>query len=413
MNHRYDAVIFDLFGTLVDNVTDAIFHTCLRETAELLGIPCAAFIACWVEESFRHQRRVGILPSTAAQIAYISRQFDITPTAEMLADAVRLQRERFGLGSLTPRPGTLDTLAKLTARGYQLGLLSDCSWEVPDVWEQTAFSGLFQATVFSCVAGARKPDSRLYQLISDELAVSPTRCLYVGDGSGRELSGARQAGMTAILLCAPHEREIVMREADPRAWDGPVIEHIEQVMEYLEEIITTSDDVQLQDPASEFEQEYRSFIAEFIERQEPEKFYRLPGDDFVEFVAQLGREARGEGLEDWMVPQNTFWAMRSGRMVGVLKLRHRLTPGLENYGGHVGYSVRPSARGQGCATRMLALAFNKAFELGLKRVLLCCDTDNHASARVMVKNGGTRTTDGVHPETEQPIARYWIELETR
>ena len=412
MNRLYDAVIFDLFGTLVDNVTDAVYHTCLRETAELLGIPYAAFIACWVEESFRHQRRVGILPSTAAQIAYISHQFDITPTAEMLEDAVRLQRERFGLGSLTPRPGTLETLAELTIRGYRLGLLSDCSWEVPDVWEQTAFAGLFQATVFSCVVGARKPDPRLYQLISDELGVSPTRCIYAGDGSGRELSGARQAGMTAILLCAPHEREIVMREADPRAWDGPVIEHIEQVMEYLKENMSISDDVQLLDPASEFEQEYRSFIAEFIERQEPEMYYRLPGDDFVEFVAQLGREARGEGLEDWMVPQNTLWAMRRGRMVGVLKLRHRLNPALEKYGGHIGYFVRPSARGQGCATRMLALALKQARALGLTRVLLSCDIENHASARVMVKNGGVRTSDGINPETGQPIARYWIEMET-
>ena len=48
-----------------------------------------------------------------------------------------------------------------------------------------------------------------------------------------------------------------MREADPRAWDGPVIEHIEQVMEYLKENMSISDDVQLLDPASEFEQEYR------------------------------------------------------------------------------------------------------------------------------------------------------------
>ena len=78
-------------------------------------------------------------------------------------------------------------------------------------------------------------------------------------------------------------------------------------------------------------------------------YYRLPGDDFVEFVAQLGREARGEGLEDWMVPQNTLWAMRRGRMVGVLKLRHRLNPALEKYGGHIGYFVRPlGARARMC-----------------------------------------------------------------
>ena len=153
----YDAIIFDLFGTLVDNVTDVVYHSCLRETANLFGIADDAFIACWVEESFRHQRRVGILPNTAAQIEYVCTRFNIAAAPNKIEQAVALQRTYFGLGSLTPRPGTLETLATLKTQGYALGLISDCSWEVPDVWEQTAFAGVFDATVFSCAAGARKP----------------------------------------------------------------------------------------------------------------------------------------------------------------------------------------------------------------------------------------------------------------
>lgn len=203
-----------------------------------------------------------------------------------------------------------------------------------------------------------------------------------------------------------------MREADPREWDGPVIERIEEVREYLEVKMQAHDDVQLLDPTTSLEGEYQVFIAEFIERQEPVTFYHLPGDDFAAFVAQLHREARGEGLPDWAVPQHTLWAVRGGRMVGVLKLRHRLTPMLENRGGHIGYFVRPSARGQGVATRMLALALDRARALGLTRVLLTCDIDNHASARVMIINGAVRATDGAHPDTGQPLARYWIDLVT-
>jgi predicted acetyltransferase len=169
--------------------------------------------------------------------------------------------------------------------------------------------------------------------------------------------------------------------------------------------------LQLLTPTTDYEEEYQAFIAEFVERQEPAAFYRLPGDHFGEFVAQLGREARGEGLEDWMVPQQTLWAVREGQIVGVLKLRHRLTPALENRGGHIGYFVRPSARGQGVATRMLALALPQARALGLIRVLLTCDIANHASARVMVKNGGVRTSDSTDPDTGLPLARYWIDLE--
>jgi len=171
-----------------------------------------------------------------------------------------------------------------------------------------------------------------------------------------------------------------------------------------------NDTLQLLDPTIDLEQEYRAYNDEFIAREEPEMFYRLPGDDFAEFVAQLQREARGEGLPDWAVPQNTYWAVCGHRMVGVLKLRHRLTPALDKCGGNIGYFVRPSARGQGHATRMLAIALQQARALGLSRVLLTCNLDNHASARVMVKNGGMRATDGVHPDTGLPLARYWIEL---
>jgi len=231
---RYDAVIFDLFGTLVDNVHDAAYHTCLWETAAVLGIDEDAFIACWCEESFRHQRRVGILPSTAAQMEYVCQRFGIPILLEKIERAVMLQRTRFGSGSLTPRPGTVDTLAALHAQGYALGLISDCSWEVPDVWEQSAFAGLFQATIFSCVSGARKPDPCLYHFACEQLDLRPDRCLYIGDGSSHELTGACQVGMDAILLCAPHEREMVMQRDDPRQWDGLVIERIEEVLEYLE-----------------------------------------------------------------------------------------------------------------------------------------------------------------------------------
>ncbi len=123
------------------------------------------------------------------------------------------------------------------------------------MWEQTAFAGRFHATVFSCAAGARKPDPRLYQLIYAQLGVPPARCLYVGDGSGRELTGARQADMTPVLLCALHERDIVMREADPRQWDGPVIERIEQVMTYLNVNLPANDDIHLVDPTTYLKQE--------------------------------------------------------------------------------------------------------------------------------------------------------------
>jgi predicted acetyltransferase len=89
-------------------------------------------------------------------------------------------------------------------------------------------------------------------------------------------------------------------------------------------------------------------------------------------------------------------------VVGFLALRHRLTAWLLEEGGHIGYSVRPSRRGQGHAVRALALAVRRSAELGLDRVLLTCDDDNRASARTIEHNGG------VYEDTRNGRRRYWI-----
>ncbi len=90
------------------------------------------------------------------------------------------------------------------------------------------------------------------------------------------------------------------------------------------------------------------------------------------------------------------------QVVGFLALRHSLTAWLLEEGGHIGFAVRPSQRGQGHATRALALAVRRSAELGLDRVLLTCDEDNVASARTIERNGG------VYEDSRNGKRRYWI-----
>ena len=85
---------------------------------------------------------------------------------------------------------------------------------------------------------------------------------------------------------------------------------------------------------------------------------------------------------------------------------------LEAEGGHIGYSVRPSERGKGYATRMLEMALAEARRLGLKRVLITCDRKNVASARVIRKNGGRLENEVVSRLRDREFTqRYWLELE--
>ena len=122
-------------------------------------------------------------------------------------------------------------------------------------------------------------------------------------------------------------------------------------------------------------------------------------------------EAQGRNLPEGYVPTSTYWLVRNGRdVVARSTLRHRLNAHLEHEGGHIGYSVRPSDRRRGYGTAVCRLTLAKARALGLARVLITCDDDNIASARVIEKNGG-RFENAVRARaTGKMKRRYWIAL---
>jgi RimJ/RimL family protein N-acetyltransferase len=76
--------------------------------------------------------------------------------------------------------------------------------------------------------------------------------------------------------------------------------------------------------------------------------------------------------------------------------------------GHIGYSVRPTARGRGLATWALGAVLPRARRLGLGRVLLTCDEHNVASSRTIENNGGV--LEDVRDTALGRKRRYWIEL---
>jgi predicted acetyltransferase len=171
-------------------------------------------------------------------------------------------------------------------------------------------------------------------------------------------------------------------------------------------------DIRLIGPTEEFREEFAAYVAELVQAGEnvPDDLLDAARGRFDTFVRGFQDAAEGRNLAPGLVPWNTYWLVLNGRLLGMSSLRHRLTPGLEDRGGHIGYNVRPSERQKGYGTRLLALTLRKARALGLERVLLTCDSANIASARVIEKNGGVLASeepcklDGTHTR------RYWIAL---
>ena len=135
--------------------------------------------------------------------------------------------------------------------------------------------------------------------------------------------------------------------------------------------------------------------------------------DFRGYVRHLRLMARGVGLPEGWVPYTVFWSVKPGLplVVGELHIRHRLVPASEKEGGHIGYTIAPSMRSKGLGTQQLALGLGKARALlGLDRVLVTCNTDNVASARVIQKNGGVLENEVISDRSGKPASRYWIDL---
>jgi predicted acetyltransferase len=142
--------------------------------------------------------------------------------------------------------------------------------------------------------------------------------------------------------------------------------------------------------------------ADCLLRGAPTDWLGPASQDFAGFVA----ERRGVRIR-WRVPSTVFWYASGQHYLGTLVIRHRLTPELAVAGGHVGYHVVAPWRRQGHATRMLAAGLTECGRLGLKQVLLTCATDNEASRRVILANGGV--PDGRATGED----RFWITVGDR
>ncbi|MBA2445142.1 MAG: GNAT family N-acetyltransferase, partial [Nocardioidaceae bacterium] len=71
---------------------------------------------------------------------------------------------------------------------------------------------------------------------------------------------------------------------------------------------------------------------------------------FSAYVKRLLEVSRPETpLPPEIVSSTTLWWVDGDEYLGRLSIRHRLTRWLLDFGGHIGYAVRPSARGCGHA----------------------------------------------------------------
>jgi predicted acetyltransferase len=145
-------------------------------------------------------------------------------------------------------------------------------------------------------------------------------------------------------------------------------------------------------------------------REQGDDRYRALIEDFDAYLAEVRRfEDSATVPPDW-VRCTEFFLEVDGEVVAGSRLRFELNALLDREGGHIGYDVRPSARGQGFGHLILRLVLREARRAGLVRALVTADADNDPSLRIIEKNGGVLEGNAISLKTGKLVRRYWIDL---
>lgn len=166
---------------------------------------------------------------------------------------------------------------------------------------------------------------------------------------------------------------------------NPSEEYWEQLVSYREEFINNNDSMDGCGPLKRFSDSYK-------------------------YLAEVEKYKNKDTVPEGKVMATQFLCVREhdDRLVGMIQIRHYLTDYLEKYIGHIGYSVRPSERKKGYGTWILKEALNHCKELGIDKVILCCDKNNKGSKKIIEKNGGVFMEEIFNPQEGDYVLKYMI-----
>jgi FMN phosphatase YigB (HAD superfamily) len=199
----FDAVLFDFGHTLFDTVAP---EACMAQFRDASGIDVdpAVFASEW--ETIRQRSRQ---PAELAKGRDLSADAHQRLWLELLAPLDRLAA---GLAEFVygyecspkgwrPYPDTSTVLAELHRREIPVGVVSDCGWDIREVFAAYELQELVGSFDLSYEHGVCKPDRRLFESACATLGVEPARTLMVGD-SWLTDGGAAAIGITALILPA-------------------------------------------------------------------------------------------------------------------------------------------------------------------------------------------------------------------
>lgn len=168
--------------------------------------------------------------------------------------------------------------------------------------------------------------------------------------------------------------------------------------------------ITLNRPQEHLVESYLEFIEEMKQLGEKIDVDMSPKSDesFFDFVQNVLSSETNSA--NGRVPETIYWACVNETVVGRISLRHKLNSNLEEFGGHIGYDVRPSYRRKGIAKEILKQVIKHAKKKAIAKVLLTCDPNNIASNKTILACGGKLTKTVYVERFKRNTNYYWIDV---
>ncbi len=188
-------VCFDLFSTLVD--VGSVPLSVGRMTADIFGMDKEH----WNALCFSQHHEICQPTDATDVIRTLIHSHDPETSEELIRQAVYERQNRFDYALKHHiQDDVLQGVRLLKQQGYKLVLVSNASTAEVQAWQHSPLAPYFDHSLFSCEVGFKKPDKAIYQHVCERVKHVPANCLFVGDGGSDELTGAKQAGMKALLM---------------------------------------------------------------------------------------------------------------------------------------------------------------------------------------------------------------------
>lgn len=181
--------------------------------------------------------------------------------------------------------------------------------------------------------------------------------------------------------------------------------------------LKNEEDIKLIKPTIEYKQQAEELVKE-IKKYDIDNKDAFAGCssiekyDYEEWLKKIDEDLDFENIKPGRVPASTYFSVRKSdnKIIGVVNIRYDFNEYLENYGGHIGYLVRPVERRKGYGYKNLKLALDKCLEIPINKVLITCNENNIGSAKIIESCGGIYEETRFCEKENINLKRYWIKL---